>query len=287
MGLKRKINQHFTNQRVTKSKMAQKKYNKKMIDLERYQLAYQNNLSKNKQIMILIIYVAVGASILWLLFGYLAVTLIGALMGLWYAKKIVLPYEIRTLYEENALLMRNKMINSLTQMLTNPQKTTLDALVELESRLEGELQKELQSVLAQVSDAGSLEIQTIFNQWSAHYAKDIIFGQYLEQIATAIIEGRTNTETLKDIKTYHNDLKRRQNSYMKAKKNHAKEVYTVLGMVFGLVALISFGIGRDQFITVYAHRPIGWGVNIVFLIIEGFFYLQFYKFYRDNDIVVV
>lgn len=252
-----------------------------------YKNAYALKFTKMKQIQTILVYTAAFSGFIFLLTGYKGLAIFAAIFAAIYAIKVVIPYELRSEYETSSLRARNKFVNTITQIMTSPNRTTLEALATTVERLDGELMEDLRGVLVGVGSANAAEIQQIFKDFGKKYEKDIIFYQYLDQLITAFVEGRGNLDTLKDLKTYHNDIKKRQENYELQKKKSAREVYIMFGFIAGFVAMLGFAFGRDQYLLVFAQQPVGWLSNGLFLLMEGSIYRKFYKYFRDNEILEV
>ena len=255
--------------------------------MTRYKTAYPLKYTIMKQLQTILIYTAAFSGFIMLLSGYKFLTLCAGVCAALYAIKVVIPYELRSEYETSSLKARNKFVNTITQIMTSPNRTTLEALSITVERLDGELLEDLRGVLAGIGSANASEIQDIFKAFGKKYEKDIIFNQFLDQLITALVEGRGNLDTLKNLKTYHNDMKKRQENYEAQKKKSSIEVYTMLGFIAGFVAMLAFAFGREQYLLVFAHHPIGWICNALFLVMEGSIYRKFYKYFRDNEIMEV
>ncbi|EPV4519498.1 hypothetical protein ACV4UN_002905, partial [Listeria monocytogenes] len=101
------------------------------------------------------------------------------------------------------------------------------------------------------------------------YQEDKIFQMYVNQLTTTMIEGRTNVDTLKNLKSYHNTLKKMQDGFF-AEKLHLHR--KLMGMIQGgaiLIGAIIVGLGWQQFIDQYAHTLIGIVFSTVYMFAIG------------------
>src|SRR5690606_34298034 len=83
-------------------------------------------------------------------------------------------YRINTLnikreYEERAFNERNKFINNLTQILTNPNTTTLDGLIDVKDRTEGEFNNDITVLLTRLSGATPTKVHEAFEKFKERY----------------------------------------------------------------------------------------------------------------------
>ena len=127
-----------------------------------------------------------------------------------YSYAYIVPQQVKRVYENNAFREKNNFVNNMTQILTNNEKTVLQALKTVADRANGEFKEDLLKLQAKIVDGNNQDIQDSFQWLASKYESDVIFSLYVEQLTTLVIEGRHNIETLKDIKTYHNEIKKRQ-----------------------------------------------------------------------------
>ena len=149
----------------------------------------------------------------FILFYNLWLPLITGILAMIYSYAYIIPQQVKRGYENNAFREKNNFVNNMTQILTNNEKTVLQALKTVADRANGEFKEDLLKLQAKIVDGSNQDIQDSF-QWLANkYESDVIFSLYVEQLTTLVIEGRHNIETLKDIKTYHNEIKKRQEKF--------------------------------------------------------------------------
>ncbi|MFS0882745.1 hypothetical protein [Metabacillus niabensis] len=267
--------------------MFKKRKTYSLDELNAFRVAYGNPLERKEIFSTLFIAFLIAGIYTFALFYYWWLALIVGGLGVFYAYRFILPDDVKRVYEVNAFRERNNFINNITQILTNPDRTVLEALKIVEERANGEFKEDLVVLQASLMNANKEEIQQAFQELGKKYEHDVIFDMYIEQLTTAAIEGRTNVETLKDIKTYHNEIKKRQDSFMNAKKREAYNFKFITVIGFVLIMAISFSFGWEQFVTVYAHSPIGWVTSGIYLILLGGFYNSFRKRLVDDNIMEV
>ncbi len=256
-------------------------------ELNAYKKAYGNPIQRKELFTTLTIPFVVAALYTFSLYYYWWLALIAGCIGMLYSYRVMLPANIKRIYENNAFRERNNFVNNITQILTNPERTVLEALKIVSERAHGEFKNDLLQLQASLIDADKEEIQRAFQVLSKKYEKDVIFDMYIEQLTTAMTEGRFSMETLKDIKTYHNEVKKRQDKFKAAKSREAYNFKFICTIGLALIAAISFSFGWKQFITVYAHSPIGWVVSGAYLMILGGYFASFRKRIVDDDIMEV
>lgn len=256
-------------------------------ELNAYKKAYGNPIQRKELFTTLAVPFVVAALYTFSLYYYWWLALIAGVIGMIYSYRVMLPANVKRIYENNAFRERNNFVNNITQILTNPERTVLEALKIVGERANGEFKQDLLQLQASLMDADKQEIEGAFQVIGKKYEKDVIFDMYIEQLTTAMTEGRFSMETLKDIKTYHNEVKKRQDKFRAAKNKEAYNFKFICVVGLGLVAAISFSFGLEQFVTVYAHSPIGWVVSGVYLAILGGFYASFRKRLVDDNIMEV
>ncbi|MCM3113656.1 hypothetical protein [Lederbergia lenta] len=264
-----------------------KKKNYTLDEVNALRIAYGDPLQKRELISSLLIPLSVGVIFTFALFYYwwLALIVGGVVMN--YAYKIMLPQNTKRAYEVNAFRERNNFVNNITQMLTNQERIVLDALKTVSERANGEFKDDLLVLQDSLADANPKEQQDAFQVLSSKYKNDVIFDLFVEQLATASIEGRFSMDTLKDIKSYHNQVKKRQDDFMAKKQKEAYNFKFIATISLVLIMAITFSFGWDQFLNAYARNPIGWVTSTAYLLIMGGYFLSFRKKLVDDNIMEV
>ncbi len=186
------------------------------------------------------------------------VSLILGIIGALYGLKVLMPKIIQRTYEQISFRERNKFVNNMTQILTNDSQTLLKALGRASDRSEGELKMDLKVLQAKLMGADHGQVLQAFKVISNKYRDDIIFVQYIEQIETASLEGKTNMDTLKDIKSYHNEMKEKKEEYDRKKDGHLKDIKSLCIIVVFFILIIAFSFNFETYINAFARHPIGW-----------------------------
>ncbi|MFF2884762.1 hypothetical protein [Bacillus toyonensis] len=223
----------------------------------------------------------------FILLYYWWVSLIIGFIGVLYGLKVLMPKNIQRVYERLAFNERNKFVNNMTQILTNDSNTLLIALGRASNRAGGELKKDLKVLHAKLVGADHEQVLHAFKELSNKYRDDIIFVQYIEQIETAALEGRTNVDTLKDIKSYHNEMKEKKEDYQRQKDGHLKDLKMLCGLVVFFIIVIAISFSFDTFLQAFARHPIGWGTAAIYMLLMAFFSKSFATYYFDDSILEV
>lgn len=220
-------------------------------------------------------------------FYYWWLSLILGAVAMFYGYRVMMPQSIKRVYENNAFRERHNFINNLTMILTNEDKTMLKALEIVTERATGEFKEDLLDLQAPLHGATDEEIHSAFKEFGKKYKHDVIFDLYVEQLETATIEGRTNIDTIKDIKSLHNDLKMERDGFMKDKKRATYEFRFISLISLILIGACTFSFGWSQWVNVYAHRLTGWIALSAYLLLLGFFFHSYYKRLGDDKIMEV
>lgn len=256
-------------------------------ELNAYRVAYGKPIQRKEFLLSIAVPFIVCAGFVFLLFYYWWLALIAGCIGVVYSYIVIIPQQVKRVYEDNAFRERNNFVNNMTQILTNDERTVLQALKTVSDRAKGEFREDLIKLQANLLDASNKDIHIAFQDFGEKYSKDIIFSLYVEQLTTAVLEGRTSMETIKDIKTYHNEIKKRQEKFFFSKKQHAKD-FRFTGKVAAIfIGAITLSFGFRQFIEVYAHHPIGWIFNIVYLVVIAKVFHTFTKRMSDDSVMEV
>ncbi|EJR25180.1 hypothetical protein OB988_21120 [Bacillus cereus] len=214
-------------------------------------------------------------------------SLILGVLGSVYGLKVLMPNIVKRAYERDSYKERNKFVNNMTSLLSNENKTLFTALDQASERAEGELRGDLKILMANILGADQTQVIQAFKKLSSKYREDITFDQYLEQLETCVLEGRTNLETLKDIKTHHNETKEKKDEYERKKEGHLKDMKMLCGVIVVFVLAITFSFGFKTYITAFARHPIGWIASGIYMSLMFFFFKSFTTYLFDDSIMEV
>lgn len=206
---------------------------------------------------------------------------------MFYGYRVMMPQSIKRVYEANAFQERHNFVNNLTQILTNSDKTMLKALETVSDRAKGEFKEDLLQLRGALQGASTEEIHAAFKEFGEKYKHDVIFDLYIEQLTTATIEGRTNIETIKDIKSLHNELKQEQDKFLQKKKRATYEFRFISIISLVLIGAVTFSFGWAQWVTIYAHKLPGWIASSIYLGLLGVFFRAYLKRLGDDNLMEV
>lgn len=214
---------------------------------------------------------------------------VAGLFGVYYGLRVWLPKAIKRNYNIKSFNERNRLLNLLTQQMTDRSKIPKQVLERVVSRIDGELKNDFFPITARIANgATSAEINVMFNKIEEKYKDDIIFAQYLEQIETNFTTGIDNISSLKDMNGYHNDLRKQRDLFLGYKAKRLKDSMTLIFLCLLLITAIQFSMGgHETYMTGFAETGLGRGVSIVYtLIIIGLTH-KFQKIYFDDNIMEV
>lgn len=256
-------------------------------ELNAYRTAYGKPIEKKELFLSLGVPFLVAFFYTFILFYCWWLSLIAGVGATVYAYAFIIPQQVKRVYESNAFREKNNFVNNMTQILTNNSKTVLQALKTVTDRSNGEFKEDLLKLQARIVDGNNQDIQDSFQWMSEKYESDVIFSLYIEQITTLVIEGRHNIDTLKDIKTYHNEIKKRQEKFFIQKQQKARDFKFMCKVGVLFIGTITISFGFKQFIQVYAHNPIGWVSSFIYLLMLAKTYHTFLQRMGDDSIMEV
>ncbi|EPY6472535.1 hypothetical protein ACWO4B_003232 [Clostridium sporogenes] len=256
-----------------------------VTELNAYQVAYGKPLDRKDYFNYVGVPCLFMAIFSYALFYYWWVSLIWGLVGAWFGFKVKMPKSVKRQYKISSLQERNKFINNLTQILTDESKTTVKALGIAKDRTRGELKEDIEVLQARLQGADRFQIADAFNVITKKYEKDVVFIQYFEQIETAIYEGRNNIDTLQQIKTYHNDIVKATNGFMKNKEGYLKDLKQMLFIIAVFILSITFSFGFNTYYNAFAHTFIGWIAGGIYYCLIIIFLRKFFLYYFDDEIM--
>lgn len=258
-----------------------------VVELNAYKVAYGQPLKARDYFTFVGVPTLAFAFVSFILLYNVWISIVLGVVGFIYGIKFYLPKSVAKYYEHNSFAERNKFINNMTQILTDDSKTVTRALSVVNKRSSGEFQEDITSLQARIVGADNDQIREAIKIFSEKYDDDVIFVQYMEQIETAMLEGKTNIDTLKDIKTYHNDIKKKQESYEKSKQGHLKDMKMLSGVMVVFILSITFSFGFDTYINSFARHPVGWITCGIYLLLIGKFFIDFSTYLFDDSVMEV
>ncbi|MES5398148.1 hypothetical protein ABU952_18800 [Bacillus amyloliquefaciens] len=256
-------------------------------ELNAYKTAYGKPIERKELLMSLIKPFALVFIFSYAVFYYWWLSLILGAVAMFYGYRVLMPQSIKREYDAKAFYERHVFITNLTQNLTNSDKTMLKALETVTNRVNGEFKEDLVQLQLSLQGASNDEIHNAFQLFSEKYKHDVIFGLYIEQLATATIEGRTNIDTLKDIKSLHNELKQEQDRFLQKKKQRTYEFRFISAISLLLIGAVTLSFGWSQWVGVYAHKIIGWIALSLYLFLLGLFFNTYIRRLGDDNLMEV
>lgn len=256
-------------------------------ELNAFKVAYGKPLKTKDYVYYVGMPAIVFAGFSFILLYYWWFSLIMAVIGAIYGFKVFLPKTVQKNYEAQSFSQRNKFVNNMTQILTDDGKTVTRALQTANSRADGEFQENITKLQARLIGAEDQKIKAAFKDLSEKYKEDVIFVQYIEQLETAMLEGRANIDTLKDIKTYHNDMKRKQTEYEMKKQGHLKDMKMLCGVVVVFIFAVSFSFGFGTYVNDFAHHYTGWISCGIYILLMLSFFRKFSQYLFDDSVLEV
>lgn len=273
---------------MNRSKVLRKKSKRITIEqLQTTQTAYFKSLTYKDYFKHIATPAFIFALFAQILFYYWHITIGAALLGALIGFTVNLPKTVRMNYRKRSYLERNRLINSMTQLLVNPDTTILQVLKKVSVRLEGELKQDIEILMASLSVGSNLEVRQAFKVITDKYKDDIIFGQYMEQVETSHFEGNNDVGVLKDIKSHHNEVLEKQAEFLFGKSKFMNEFKGLIIVMIILIGMISIVFSLDSYIQHFAHHFTGWVTIPVFLSISFYAYLKIMKIYFDDSVTEV
>lgn len=265
-------------------------FNPKDVDLEElmaYRRAYGSELVKRDYFKYVVIPGLLFCFLATILLYNPIVSVVFMIIGLLYGYTFFMPKAIEKTYNQNAFAQRNKFINNMTQIMTDESKTVATALNKAIVRADGEFKDDLMWLSASLVGADVPIIQNSFEYIADKYEDDVIFGQYLEQVETATIEGNVTIDTLKDIRSYHNQIKTKTEEYEKAKGAYLKDMRMMMLTVIAFIFALTFSFGFNTYLTAFAWALPGWVASTLYLVLQLFFFKQFSTYLFDDSVTSV
>lgn len=256
-------------------------------ELKAYRVAYGKKLGAQDYLS----YVGVPAG-LFGLFSFLLlyngwISAVCASIGAFYGITFLLPRTVKKQYEQEAFNQRNKFLNNITQVLTDDNQTVLMAIKKVTPRANGRFKEDLKRFHANLIGADNERMREAIIWFSDAYDDDVIFQQYLEQLETAMIEGKTNTDTLKDIKTYHNDIRKKQDAYEREKQKHLSDNKQLIVITVILIVALAISFGFQTYLSAFARHLVGYISSGIYLLLLATFFRKFMSYLFDDSVMEI
>ena len=255
-------------------------------DLNAWEQAYGHQLTNTQRFRKILPYVLSITAFTELLFVRLPVTIAVFIISSMFCWASILSKETYVNYVRKSYSERNRTINLLSQALSGGDATLFTALKQTIPSMHGELRHEFQILAGLLArSARNDELHDWFVNEISKYRDDVIFGQYLEQLETMNQEGVYTVSTFLNLAHYHNNLYQKQVQYINAKEQNRREVFTIVGLVFGLILVLAIMVNKwSGWVRLYAHSPFGEVVSVIFAIIYFMIVKSFIKYYYDESI---
>lgn len=256
-------------------------------ELQAYKVAYGGKLGSKDYMTYLGVPGGLFAGFSFLLLYNVWVSVVCLILGAIYGFTFILPKSVTKQYEAESFNQRNKFLNNITQVLTDENQTVLMALKKVIERADGEFKDDLRRFYARLVGADDERLRIAIVWFSDKFEDDVIFLQYLEQLETMMIEGKTNIDTLKDVKTHHNDIRKKQEFYEKVKNGHLRDMKQLVVITAILIIALSISFGFSTYLEAFARHMIGYVSSAVYLITIAVFFKQFTGYLFDDSVMEV
>ncbi|MDF2854315.1 MAG: hypothetical protein K0Q87_166 [Neobacillus sp.] len=224
----------------------------------------------------------------YLIYFYVPVSIVFGLVGVFYGYRKLMPNSAKQYYESKALQERNNFVNNVTQILLNKKQTVLGALELVRDRMQGEFRDDVSKLIVQTYGASNNRKLRAFNSFESKYTKDVWFVHYCKQLFYAMIYGRADEKSIKDLTYFHNMMITKRNQYIQRKK-YQMWAYTVITIGAYLLLWWTFTLfGWGNYLRIDGHHPVGWILNGIFLLAQGYLHDRVYmKRATDNSVTEV
>lgn len=254
-----------------------------------YKSAYGDPLLKKDIFIALVVPFMVGFVGVMILFYYWWLAIIGGLVGLAYGYIVLMKDNVQRVYHQQARIQRNRFVNNMTSLLTNPNETVVSALKWCAQDIvaDGEFKRDLDYLIVELMDATPNEVQAAFGRMATKYKRDFVFCLFLDNLITASLEGRTDIKKLKDLKSWHMDVMEQTSIFMNNKQGAIRQYKITVGYTLGIIAILTFALSFDGYLLYYAHNPIGWVSSIILLTLSFVYFHSFRKRLADDEVMEV
>lgn len=266
-------------------KKAPKMHKYNLYQLNALKGAYEEPYTLFDIFKISMIGAAFFAVISFLTFYYWWLSLTFACIGFIVVMVVIIPANTRRNYELKSWNERNRFVNNFYQLSTNESMPTISIIERLKERANGEFKEEISILHSRLATSSQENFTEAFREFNLPYKKDSIFMQFMEQVEVSVTQGRFSLESMRDLKSFHNDTTKASKSFLHAKTNYMKDLRFIFGMVMLFILVLTFATGFDSYIKVFAHHPIGWIVYGIWYTYLFFILKNYIKLYYDDEVM--
>jgi len=257
-------------------------------ELNAYRTAYGNPLMKKEIFTTLVVPFMISFFSVYVLTYYWWLSLIAGILGVSYGFIVIMKINVERIYQQESRIQRNRFINTMTGLLANPNETVVTALSWCAKEIaKGELKKELDQLLVDLMDATPKQVQTAFNLLKEKYHKDFVFGLFMDNLVTVMLEGRTDIKKIKELKTWHNDVLEETNIFIQNKVLYKRQFKATTIYPVVVVGILTFARGIDAYLLYYAHNVIGLVCSAILLGALCFYFHSLQKNLADDEVMEV
>ncbi|MBD9844898.1 hypothetical protein IHP33_04085 [Enterococcus faecalis] len=268
--------------------MFQKKKRYAIDELNAYKVAYGRPIAKEDYFLNIVLPALFGGGVIFLLLNNVWLVLVVACFYAFYGYRVLFPLNVKRFYSHRAFDQRNRLINNLTQLLSDPTMSWFVAFQRASERCEGELRQDIDQLLANLQDASSEELSNHFRLFGKKYETDVVFSLFMEQIETIALEGRTNIMMIQDIKNYHNQIREKTKRFVGRKKKVIEQIVLYLFLSGVILEILHFfPLGYTAYLESFAHSPIGWVMSGVYLCLLTVLLHKVCQNFYDDEIMEV
>lgn len=270
------------------SSVAKKRYS--IDELRAFKLAYGRPIQSEDYVVNIVLPAVLSGAMTHLLLHYILLTIFMTIFGGVYGYIVLFPANIERFYDRNSFEQRNKFVNNITQVMSSPSVSVFMVLNDMIDLYSGEFKERLTLLVSQLSDASTDEYHEYFQTFASHYAKDVIFTQYIDILETSAVDGINNLDSLKKTTSFHNDIKTFRNTLVDNKNRSLRFVKTGHMLITICIIACHFKIEPitfENYLKYFSHHPIGWGVSIFYFIGVLYAMTHFMKNYFDDDVLEV
>lgn len=259
-------------------------------ELRAFKLAYGRPIQREDYLINILLPAALAGGMTHLLLHYWWLTIITTIIGAVYGWFVLFPANIKRFYEIRAFEQKNNFVNTVSQILMAPNVSVFATLEDIIEMTEGDFQKQLIKLTSQLMDSPEAEYHLYFEEFKSNYEKDVIFCQYIDILETRAIEGTDNSDSLKKVTVFHNDIKDFQQTLAENKAKSLK--YLKIGQVI-ITAAIMFchlniePLTYENYINYFSHNYVGWITYAMYSVAMVFILTAFSKAYFDDDVMEV
>lgn len=207
-------------------------------------------------------------------------------IGAFFGWKNILPQIVEREYQKKQFVEKNRFVNTLTQLMSDGQRSVWLCLKSVASRVDGQFKEDLDILIARLRNADENEVRSSFSAFISRYEDDVFFSQFVDELCSSILEGRGNLKTLQELKDSYNVIKIKQEEFFSQKQALIQSAFVAFSIITGIVIALHVlpSIG-SAYPAIFSHSIVGWVDFVIYYVAMLWVFNRLVVGYFDDNVL--